>query len=168
MIFCLNRIDHQKWWIFAKKVGQNFHYFVSYSAWSFLLFSIVILLCHSHSWKIKEGIVYFKNEYNFWIPCAKYARNVKVCRSNSIISKIMRPSFLQFSVLKGTPVRNLSSVTSLLSKIENSNLNNSRNNGNFDLLFFANIYHFWWSIWFQQKMWDNSWQWTSPLNLCSI
>ena len=70
---------------------------------SFLLFSIVILLFHSHSWIIKEGIVYFKNEYNFWIPRAKNVRNIKFYRSHSIISKIMRPSVLQFSVLKGTP-----------------------------------------------------------------
>ena len=55
---------------------------------------------------INEGIVYFKNEYNFWIPRAKNVRNVKFYRSNSIISKIMRPSFLQFSVLKCTPVQN--------------------------------------------------------------
>ena len=66
------------------------------------MFSIVILLCHSHSWIIKEGVVYLKNEYNFWIPRAKNVRNIKFCRSNSIISKITRPSFLQFSVLKGT------------------------------------------------------------------
>ena len=54
------------------------------------------------SWeKNNEGIVHFKNEYNFWIARAKKVRNVKFYRSNSIISKIMSPSFLQFSVLKG-------------------------------------------------------------------
>ena len=64
---------------------------------SFLLFSIVILLCHSDSWIIKEGIVYFENEYNFWILRAKNVRNVKFYRSNSITSKITRPSFSQIS-----------------------------------------------------------------------
>ena len=68
----------------------------------FLLFSIVLLLCHSHKWIINEGIVHFKNEYNFWIARAKKVRNVKFNRSNSIISKITSPSFLQFLVLKGT------------------------------------------------------------------
>ena len=128
--------------IYKKKVGQNFHYFVSYYGFKFSIvpycYSIV-----SFAFIRKEGIVYFKNEYNFWIPRAKNVRNVQFYRSHSIISKIMRPSVLQFSVHKGNPwVLNLSRVTSLLTKTENSNLNNSRNNGNFYLLFFANIHLF--------------------------
>ena len=90
-------------------------------------------------WIINEGIVYFKNEYNFWIPRAKNDRNVKFYRSNSIISKIMRPSVLQFSVLKGTPVQKLYQSDVTLAQnaqnSQNSNLNNSRNNKAFDLLF---------------------------------
>ena len=89
-----------------KNASKNIQPFSSYSGLNFLLFSIVILLCHSHSWIIKEGIFYFQNEYNIWIPRAKSVRNVKFCRSNSIISKIMRPSFLQFSVRKDTSVWN--------------------------------------------------------------
>ena len=72
----------------------------------------------------------------------KNVGNVKYDRSNTIISKITGPSFLQISVLKGTHVKNLTRVTSYGSKIENSNLNNSRNNENFDLLFSANIHDF--------------------------
>ena len=90
-----------------KTASKNIQPFSSYSGLNFLLFAIVILLCYSHLWIIKEGIFYFENEYNIWIPRAKSDRNVKFCRSNSIISKIMRPSFLQFSVRKGTLVRKL-------------------------------------------------------------
>ena len=162
-IFCLNRIDHQKWWIFAKESRSKFP-IISWviTILIFLLFFIVILLFHSHFWIINEGIAYFKNEYNFWIPRAKNVRNVKFYRSNSIISKIMRPSFWQFPVLKGALCKTSTGVTSYLSKVENSNLNNSRNNENFDLLFFANIHHFWWSIRFKQKL-ENFFPMTLPL-----
>ena len=108
----------------------------------------IVLYCYSivsfHFRIINEGIVYFRNGYNFWIPRAKNMRKVKFYRSNSIISKITRPSFLQFSIVKGTTYEceSKASMTSLLLKMENSNLDNSRNCGNFDLLFFANIHHF--------------------------
>ena len=39
--FCLNRIDHKKWWLFAKKLCKIFHYFVSYSSLDFLFLSRV-------------------------------------------------------------------------------------------------------------------------------
>ena len=81
-----------------KTASKNIQPFSSYSRLNFLLFSIVILLCHSHSWILNEGIFYFQNEYYIWIPRAKSVRNVKFCRSNWIILKITRPSFLQFSI----------------------------------------------------------------------
>ena len=41
----------------------------------------------------------------FGLLVLKNVGNVKYDRSNTIISKIMRPSFLQFSVLKGELAR---------------------------------------------------------------
>ena len=72
--------------------------------------------------------------FGFLVP--KDVINVKFDRSDIIISKVMGPSFLHISVLKGTPVQNMTRVTSFGSKFENSNMNNSRNNENLDLLFF--------------------------------
>ena len=39
MIFCLNRIEKKKDEYLQKKVGKNFHYFVSYSGLNFLFLS---------------------------------------------------------------------------------------------------------------------------------
>ena len=128
------------------------------------MFSIVILLFHSHSWIIEEDVVYLKNEYIFWIAHAKNIRIVKFYQSSSIIKKIMRPSSLQFSVVKSTLCKTRTEMTSLLSQLENSNLNNSRNNENFNLLFFCKYSSFLMVYPIQTKDRRLFICWTSPLS----
>ena len=54
------------------------------------------------------------NGYEKWIPRVKKVWNTQFHQINLFFSKIIRPSILQFSVLKGTPEWKLTHVTSQL------------------------------------------------------
>ena len=58
--------------------------------------------------------------------------------------------------------------TSKYWKSKNSNINNFWNNENFDLLFFANIHHFWWSIRFKQNIYRLCFHDSSPLSFRKV
>ena len=83
-----------------------------------------------------------KNEDNFWIPRPKNSRNTKVYRFSSIISNIIRPYFFAIFNSDKYDVTRVGTSDEFKRIQKNSNLSNSRNNGNFELLFLAKIPHF--------------------------
>ena len=89
---------------------------------------------NSQLWVGNDGIMYFKNEYDFWNPHVENDKNLEFHRSNLFISKITRTSH---SFNSNTKMYLWTQVTSYGSNRVTLDLNKSRNNEYFDILYFA-------------------------------
>ena len=168
----------------CKKSRSNFSLFLELFRFEFFIWDkcdvTVVPVLHRGTfkyWKLQKRRTH--NFLNNWVGSIKfYISNIFGTRNSKmdiifgfLVPKMLEMSnfidptqlfqklrvllFCNFQYLKVPLCKTGTRMTSHLSQIQNSNLNNSRNNENFDLLFFADIHNFWWSIRFQQKIGDN-------------
>ena len=119
-----------------KTASKNIQPFSSYSRLNFhcspLLFYCVI---HIHEYLMKAFSISKMNTIlGFLVP--KVLKMSKFVDPTRLFQKLRGLLFCKFQYVKIHLCETVSSMTSRLTRTETSDRNNSRNNGNFDLLFF--------------------------------